>query len=93
MKKRALVVAISASLGGVSTATMADTNDSNVTEEVLVTGTRIARDPLSTTGPITVISTETIEQSGVANVDELLKKMPSVGTNGIGKNLTMVVQV
>lgn len=85
-KKSALALAIGASLSGLTAVPAALAQEESITEEVLVTGTRIARDPLSTTGPITVISTEAIERSGVANIDELLKRMPSVGTNGIGKN-------
>ncbi len=55
-------------------------------EEIVVTGSRIARDPLSTTGPITVVGSEAISQSGVSNVDDLLRQLPAMGTNGIGKN-------
>lgn len=55
-------------------------------EEVVVTGSRIARDPLSTTGPITLMDSESIAESGVTSVDDLLRELPSMGTNGIGKN-------
>jgi len=64
----------------------AQTDDHGLVEEVMVTGSRIARDPLSTTGPITVVDAEAIGQSGVSSVDDLLVKMPAVGTNGLGKN-------
>ncbi|WP_346839032.1 TonB-dependent receptor [Microbulbifer sp. SAOS-129_SWC] len=55
-------------------------------EEVVVTGSRIARDPLSTTGPITILDSEAIQQSGVGTVDELLNKLPSMGTTGLNAN-------
>ncbi|MCH9691941.1 MAG: TonB-dependent receptor [Gammaproteobacteria bacterium] len=55
-------------------------------EEVIVTGSRIARDPLSTTGPITLLSSEDIQRSGVGTIDELLNQLPSTGTTGINGN-------
>ncbi|WNZ57191.1 TonB-dependent receptor [Microbulbifer sp. MKSA007] len=55
-------------------------------EEVIVTGSRIARDPLSTTGPITLVDSETIARSGVGTIDELLNQLPSMGTTGINSN-------
>ncbi|WP_295800584.1 TonB-dependent siderophore receptor [uncultured Microbulbifer sp.] len=55
-------------------------------EEVIVTGSRIARDPLSTTGPITIVDSEAIERSGVGTIDELLNQLPSMGTTGINAN-------
>jgi len=67
-------------------AAVAQQAEEQLVEEVMVTGSRIARDPLSTTGPITLVDAEQIEQSGVSSIEDLLTKMPSVGTNGIGKN-------
>jgi iron complex outermembrane receptor protein len=55
-------------------------------EEVVVTGSRIARDPLSTTGPITIVDSEAIQRSGVGTIDELLNQLPSMGTTGINAN-------
>ncbi|WP_226663150.1 TonB-dependent receptor plug domain-containing protein [Microbulbifer aggregans] len=55
-------------------------------EEVIVTGSRIARDPLSTTGPITIVDSEAISRSGVGTIDELLNQLPSMGTTGINAN-------
>lgn len=57
-----------------------------VVEEVIVTGSRIARDPLSTTGPITIVDSEAIQRSGVGTIDELLNQLPSMGTTGINAN-------
>ncbi|WGL16353.1 TonB-dependent receptor [Microbulbifer bruguierae] len=57
-----------------------------VVEEVIVTGSRIARDPLSTTGPITIVDSEAISRSGVGTIDELLNQLPSMGTTGINAN-------
>ena len=55
-------------------------------EEVIVTGSRIARDPLSTTGPITILDSAAIKSSGVGTIDELLNQLPSMGTTGINAN-------
>lgn len=55
-------------------------------EEVIVTGSRIARDPLSTTGPITIVDSSAIQRSGVGTIDELLNQLPSMGTTGINSN-------
>lgn len=57
-----------------------------IVEEVIVTGSRIARDPLSTTGPITILDSSAIKRSGVGTIDELLNQLPSMGTTGINAN-------
>lgn len=50
-------------------------DDSDV-EEVMVTGSRLVADPTLTTRSIEVIGREQIEQSGVANFTELMRRMP-----------------
>ncbi|MCH9691288.1 MAG: TonB-dependent receptor, partial [Gammaproteobacteria bacterium] len=92
MKKSLLSIAVNGALGLTTVATiissipaMAQENTTQV-EEILVTGSRIARDPLSTTGPITLLSAEDISRSGVGTIDELLNQLPSMGTTGIGGN-------
>ena len=47
-------------------------------EEVVITGSRIARTNLEGLGPVTVLSAEDIQSSGVNTVDELLRELPSV---------------
>lgn len=87
MIKTKLSVAIAA-LGTIaSTGAMAqDAVPGPAVEEVVVTGSRIARDPLSTTGPITIVDSETITRSGVGTIDELLLQLPSMGNAGINAN-------
>ncbi|MFC6634776.1 TonB-dependent receptor plug domain-containing protein [Microbulbifer taiwanensis] len=87
MIKTKLSVAI-ATLGTItSTGVMAqDAVPGPEVEEVVVTGSRIARDPLSTTGPITIVDSEAIQRSGVGTIDELLNQLPSMGTTGINAN-------
>jgi iron complex outermembrane receptor protein len=52
----------------------------------VITGSRIARTNLEGLGPVTVLSSEDIELSGVNTVDELLRQLPSVGFQGINQN-------
>ena len=47
-------------------------------EEVVVTGTRIRRVEQETANPVITISHESIEQSGIANVGDLVARLPSV---------------
>ncbi|MBM0107163.1 TonB-dependent receptor [Steroidobacter sp. S1-65] len=53
-------------------------------EEVLVTGSRIAREGLDTSTPVNVISTEEIKLSGAPNVEKILSDAPQfvASTNG-----------
>ena len=53
-------------------------------EEVLVTGSRIAREGIDSSTPVTIIGVEDIKLSGVANVEKVLSDAPQfVGsTNG-----------
>jgi len=87
MIKTKLSVAIAA-LGTIaSTGAMAqDAVPGPEVEEVIVTGSRIARDPLSTTGPITIVDSEAIRRSGVGTIDELLLQLPSMGNAGLNAN-------
>lgn len=87
MIKTKLSVAIAA-LGTMAAADVVaqDAVPGPAVEEVIVTGSRIARDPLSTSGPITIVDSEAIERSGVGTIDELLNQLPSMGTTGINAN-------
>ena len=53
-------------------------------EEVLVTGSRIAREGLDTSTPVSVIGVEDIKLSGVANIEKVLSDSPQfvASTNG-----------
>lgn len=52
-------------------------------EEIVVTGTRIGRSNLESFAHITVIDSKDIAMSGVATIDELLNKLPSVTLQGL----------
>jgi outer membrane receptor protein involved in Fe transport len=62
-------------------------------EEVVVTGSRIARPELSLPNPVQVLSAETIEQSGKTNLTDFLVNSPALigsqtNTVAAGSNLT-----
>ena len=46
-------------------------------EEIITTGSRIARDEFSSSSPVSVVTGEEIALSGVVSVDEYLKDIPS----------------
>lgn len=52
-------------------------------EEVVITGSRIAIPELDAMTPVTVLTSKAIEASGVINVSDFLRQLPSVGTSGI----------
>lgn len=57
-------------------------------DEVVVTGSRIARSELNTTTPVAVIDSTDYELSGTTNIDEFLNSMPQVlpGEGGFRNN-------
>ena len=56
--------------------------DEQVLEEVVVTGSRIPRKDLYAVSPVNVVSTESIELSGVNDMATLLNELPSAGVPG-----------
>ena len=48
------------------------------TEEIVVTGSRIARRDLETAAPLAVVSAEEFKQSGAVNVEQVLNTLPQV---------------
>jgi iron complex outermembrane receptor protein len=49
--------------------------------DVVVTGSRVARPDLSASVPVAVISEELVQQTGAANLQDVLAELPSVGQN------------
>ncbi len=47
--------------------------------EIIVTGSRIRRLDAESASPVQIVTAETIQESGVATMGELLQKLPSVG--------------
>ncbi len=58
----------------------ADENASG-TEDIVVTGSRIARPELSASVPIAVVNSAAIEKTGASNVQDVLAQLPAVGQN------------
>ncbi len=57
-----------------------------VIEEVIVTGSRIARNPESYLGPMAIANGEDIEKIGTYNTLDLLLRLPSTGNQGTSRN-------
>tara|TARA_A200000113_G_scaffold56429_1_gene47626 strand:+ start:3747 stop:7010 length:3264 start_codon:yes stop_codon:yes gene_type:complete len=57
-----------------------DEEDEEVVEEIVVTGSRIARDPNELAQPITIISGEEYRNRGYTNAAQALTDLPGVGT-------------
>jgi iron complex outermembrane receptor protein len=58
----------------------ASTNDeATATGEIIVTGSRIRRDPLSQDEPIVFIDEEDIDRTGLNSINEVLQRLPSSG--------------
>lgn len=51
--------------------------DSRALEEIVVTGSRIARQDITGVGPATVLTAEAIRNTGVTSVETLLQRLPS----------------
>ena len=47
--------------------------------EIIVTGSRIRRLDGETANPVQIVTAATIKESGVANIGELIQKLPSIG--------------
>ena len=83
MKKNLLSVAVAATIMVPSMSVFAQEDaqtDAALVEEVIVTGSRIATDGLSSPSPVQVLDSTEIDVSGVANIQELLLKNPTMGS-------------
>ncbi len=58
--------------------TTADTNESPVISEVVVTGSRISQPGIESISPVTSVSAEALKQQGVTKVEDLLNSLPQV---------------
>jgi len=54
-----------------------DAQEDEVLEEIITTGSRIARNEFTSSSPITVIDGDDVAMSGVASIDEFLKDVPA----------------
>ncbi|HYC04261.1 MAG TPA: TonB-dependent receptor [Azospirillaceae bacterium] len=69
--------AVVATLAPVAFATSAFAQDASL-EEIVVTGSRIARPELVSSSPVTVVGAETFEQQGAATLDSVLNELPQI---------------
>ena len=51
-------------------------------DEIVVTGSRVVRDGYEAPTPLTVVSTESLEKSGVSNVADMMNQMPTFSGSG-----------
>ncbi|KAA1190640.1 TonB-dependent receptor [Pseudohalioglobus sediminis] len=89
IKKNRLSVAVSAALGLASLSLSspgAFAQEETMLEEVVVTGSRITRNPESYLGGMSITSGEQIEQIGTYSVLDTLARLPSVTSSGGGTN-------
>ena len=56
------------------------------TDEVVVTGSRIARSELTSSTPISIISFDEIRNTGQGNIQDVVNELPSVGTPNISRS-------
>jgi iron complex outermembrane receptor protein len=64
----------------------ATTTEDRTLEEVVVTGSRIARPELESTTPITIVGAPEIEASGNLNIADVLRNLPQVGISGLSSS-------
>ena len=57
------------------------------TEQIVVTGTRIAEPNLGSTSPIQVVTSQEIAISGRADVSDILSQLPQNFSNDLGQDL------
>jgi len=63
----------------------ADDKESMI-EEITVTGSRIKRSDFNSASPITVITGQSLVESGMSNLGEALRNQPSIGTGGFNQS-------
>src|ERR1700760_4077815 len=70
------------------TAFAADEDEAVQLQEVVVTGSRIAAPNLTSTSPIQVISSKTIQQTGKNDISDVILQLPQNFNNSIGQDLS-----
>lgn len=92
MKKNHLASAIAVAMGastlfGLSTTANAQPSANNEVEEILVTGSRIARDNATSISPISVMSSEDLAVSGNLTLENFIQDIPSVNGGDFGSGV------
>jgi iron complex outermembrane receptor protein len=92
LRSALLASAASASLFAVPTYAQAQTSGDGVdVGEIVVTGSRIRRDTFSSPQPLSVVSAESIRESGQSSIGEILLDQPNINpaTNGQNSSSTL----
>ncbi|MGD8326052.1 MAG: TonB-dependent receptor [Sphingomonadales bacterium] len=74
------VVAIDANVSAFAQEQDVQDQDVGVVEEILVTGSRIRRDPLSSPAPVTALDRDDIQSTGLSSIGDLLQRLPQAGS-------------
>ena len=83
--KRALGLTVSlTTLMSGSVAVAQDDDETLTTEEVLVTGSRIKRADLDNANPVTVVTREEMQLTGMTDLGDLIQRLPSMSGSPIG---------
>ncbi|KUJ83364.1 TonB-dependent receptor [Microbulbifer flavimaris] len=90
MKKNLLSAAVKGALGLTAAAIMVPAmpafaqEDAEMVEEVIVTGSRIKRADLESSSPVTVLTSEEMQATGITDVGDLLQRLPAMSGSPIG---------
>ena len=88
LRRKPLSVAVATAMGVATTAGLMSSSafakESEMLEEVIVTGSRIKRADLDSASPVTVMTREDFEWRGVTDVGYLLQRMPGMAGSPIG---------
>lgn len=69
-----------------STVGSTGTPPANGGDEIVVTGSRIARTELTSTTPVSILSTQAIQNTGQGNIQDVINELPSVGTPNLSRS-------
>lgn len=80
------IVALAFTTAPVVTLAQSSANSSNQLEEVVVTGSRIARNPETYMGGMSIVQGSAISQVPSYSTEDMLQKIPSIGLQGLTRN-------
>lgn len=89
--KTALIMCIAAANGQLWAETQSNDKSGLALEEVVITGSHIRKDNFSSSSPVNIVSSETIEGVGAVNMGELLSRVPSVSGDVTGTSVNVNV--
>lgn len=85
MKKTTFRSALLAGVAGLAASTAFAQQQTAEVEEIVVTGSRIARTDLTSNSPVAVVSFEDIKAVGTSNIEEFIRDLPQV-VQAVGSN-------